>query len=522
MLTLCLAGPSTRKVIQLPPTATLKELQAEWPTAKAFSFGFPPQSIPPSQALAALGIRNQERIMVQENESPAVALNDGQSTAPRKRRKAAQKATESLATAIATQEALERTTATTSSPKQRRRPASRPRFTATTEGRRLQDGAVVSPRKRKQSDDPAVSLLHTLEDSSQQGRLLRQGWRNAVTQAYEQNQAVARLAAIASQQYTFEDAATKDQWKVKYTKGVQGRGSYTDIVDALPLPVLQAVVQGLHPSEALRPSNLAVLSPRVLWSLVYHYHQCDSVEEALQKLLPDLDWSFLRRRKTQLSAKARENLRQQQQQQQQQQEASEDWEAAAAAIASVENAMGSLQAYERTQRQATMLRAVEKRTEWKVVTPNEPDVDELLECMDEAPVENPKAWAERLMTDCNIHNWRELANVDPEDLAERLGLEEATVSLWIDRAQQESVEEIIVEICDGNTDAVELLRDVAKSGTPKDLALWTPIVPRLYTVLQRGGDETIPSTEDLQRWCLQAEAAMEQLEWLDCFVTPLV
>ena len=68
------------------------------------------------------------------------------------------------------------------------------------------------------------------------------------------------------------------------------------------------------------------------------------------------------------------------------------------------------------------------------------------------------------MREYQIHNWRELANVeDTHALAGKLDLpEEEDVQAWVEQAQYKSVDEIIVEICDGNVRAVELLTQRAK------------------------------------------------------------
>jgi hypothetical protein len=541
---------------------------------------------------------------------------------PRSKRAAAVQATEAFPEVLKAQDALmqqqqspkKRTRSaaagsvkpTASSSPAKLKPKKATKFTAAaTEGRKLQDGSVVAPkvpsRRRARpgngsangnDEDPGVALLGSLQASNQAGRLMRKNWKQAVNSSYEQNQAVARLAAVSSAKVTFvrvhrdgtpfndhdnmddnenDDVDNTDcSLQVTYPKGIQGRGDYVDTVDYLPVQVLKSVVAAIHPADALRQENLALLSPRVFWSVLYHSHQNQrgttgtastaagavSVHAALQALQPDLDWTFLRRRKEQLSAKARENMRQEQEKSDAASGAAHDYEAAAAAIESVEQAMGALTAHDRSQRQARVRAAALRRLQgsaitadddaqeedvWQIVTPEEEDYDELMECVCNTAVEGstaafggqqPDTLVRAMMQQHQIPNWRVLANANAAELAISLQSTVNSVTGWIVRAQQESVDEIIVEICQGNVDAVTLLQDGARSGTPKDLAAWRWIVDSLHEELvsyqdqkqQKSGEETaiaVPDAATLQLWCDRAQLALEQIEWLSWYVTPI-
>ena len=594
--------------------------------------GVPRRPLPANSTnlLTSMGIQNQDRIQVtvvqsnnkskankkstprkrkkqpkeeeESEEEPDVASS---ATEPRQKskRQAAQRATDSFAATIAAQNALAKAQATSSNNKYKKKSTSkasysaslssprnpptlsRPRKFTQTAGRRLQDGETVAPRRPRApkqssrnhntSSDPSEALLATLESKSRAGTLLRQGYKQAVANAYEQNKAVARLAAIPhnvtfqlerqasiSNNNDTEDDIQVGTLHVEFSKGVQGRGTFTEQVDYLPYTVLQQVVAAIHPAnpQALRPENLALLSPRVLWSLIYHYQQrqeqseistgaaaatSSTVTQALRALHPGLDWSFLRRRPTTLSAKARENLRQQQEAEQEQQEAQgqapPDWEAAAAAIASVEDAMASLHTLERHDRRARALQAVEARSTWQLVTPTEADEDELYACV--ASHESSRSvWealggssatkvVQRLQTECGIYNWRQLANTTEEELMQKLGLcasnsqYSEAVQAWLLHAQQESVDEIMVEICSGRIDAVEALSENARSATPKDLSSWQWIVADLRQVLVDGHFQSkldnCPSESDLAEWIRRANQVMTEYPWTAAFVTPI-
>lgn len=528
---------------------------------------------------------------------------------------------------------------TSSSPQQQRK---QPNGSGGGGGRRLHDGAVVpvrtqrknpstqmAPQKPFTTDDALEGLIAgtVADQTSAQGQLMRRGWRQAVQSAYEQNQAASRVAAAQSYLIVTKDSNKRSgnttkriafdivvrnggteeeaidnedslhqqkQLRVTYPKGVQGRGNWTDTVDYLPINVLKATIAAIHPSEALRASNLSLLSPRVFWSLLYHHNNShpqssvggmdvrnlknggdqdvvssgDAVQDALVWACPDLDWSFLRRRPVQLSAKAFENLRQQQDKD----SPATDWEAAASAIAAVEQAMEDLpSAFSANERSLPGNVGSDgdcgHAVNWRVKTPTEEDIDELKDCIvpyDPHSYPNPELSkfdsfdladvTDFLCHDLSIRNWRELANVDDacyvfmrlryllrkqeerrivRDLVQ--GIDYASsyhdvavslmaVSSWIDYAQLQSLDEIMVEICDGDTEAVETLRDEANSGTPKDLALWQSIPGLLRERFPKSDGPTVKTQPDIttiQVWCDRARKAVEQLEWLDLYTTPL-
>lgn len=181
-----------------------------------------------------------------------------------------------------------------------------------------------------------------------------------------------------------------------------------------------------------------------------------------------------------------------------------------------------------------------------IETPDETDLDELQDCMresaavavsDGASLSDDRSLeyrqlAQSLVYTCKVHNWRELANCsDTANVVETLKpkhawLNEAVVQGWIDQAQLHSVEEIMVEICEGNASAVEILRDAANSGTPKDLSAWRGIAGALRELLLESTNNTahetdVPSEEQLATWSDRAYQALNQLEWLDWYATPV-
>jgi hypothetical protein len=489
--------------------------------------------------------------------------------------------------------------------------------------RNTSSSSAKSFATKKATTDAAAtpSLEETLvqmtgDNPSKAARLMRSNWRQAVRSAHEQNIAASRLACTS---HTWNAFVSKVQWElissdnnnnndtnhedipiskqqqqqqqlqVTFPKGVLGRGTMHDVVDCIDTTVLRAVVPDIyqHSTEGLRPNNLALLSPRVYWSILYQYtHQvllpslsssstssqsplttslpldgAFSWETVLTWSAPDLDWKFLRRRKLQLSEKARENLRQQQEEHANH----PDWEAAAAAMDSVERAMETM---EMTNNTSMTIRTQPSRLDWQVPSPSdEVDLEELQACVTSfTNVEENDTTRDHcyrvsdivriLCEEFHIHNWRQLAivNMSPEELCQQMmvtlmslpqpstdatdldndpyiSVTARAVEAWIDYAQGESVEEIMVEICDCNPRAVEFLRDAAKSGTPKELASWSGIETTLRQQIEMNlnqleypfvnGRDEIPSVETLQTWCLRAENAVEQFEWLTWYATPL-
>jgi hypothetical protein len=459
--------------------------------------------------------------------------------------------------------------------------------------------AIASNNKKQQvtsssTSDLAESLLGALNDRGQMGVVLRKGMKNAVQASYETSKAFSRLAAIQAKTYhiTTLGSETQDANIIRdntatSAAGVAGGncGSHLkivyhgsvdkiqveEIVDCIPIDVLQAVLEGIHASdrEALRPENLARLSPRVLWSCVHHHQHHNhfssttTIPEIYRQLLPTLDWSFLRRRAEQLSEKALENKRQAEEKKRQrngQTNETIDMEQATEAIAAVEYAMEHLHDYQAEERKARVAQAALARLQqqqqqqndhgdWTLTTPNEPDRDELRECIESSvPVGTARAviakWITQLMKTCRIHNWRELANVmDGSGIATQLGgIPEEHVQAWIDHAQSRSVEEIIVEICDGNVQAVEIMTERARCGTPKDLALWRSIPDVLLQHLLHNGpsDNFASGSQDnddgtqhpqrheewmelgtITKWCNRSYKLLGQTEWLNWYATPI-
>jgi len=345
------------------------------------------------------------------------------------------------------------------------------------------------------------------------GQVLRGAMRSAIARQYDATRAVTRVSAVQAGKYRFSDASSS--LVVTFDKGLEGRGEIEETVDNIPKEALEAVITAIHGSdeESLRPATLSQLSPRVFWSLLKETGSPSSIEEAFQQLLPALNWSFLRRRKQALSEKAKENLRQERVANVQDDEA--NMELAAEAVHAVENAMDQVHQFDQARRRGRAAEAALARQgdTWRLRTPSEQDEDELQQCCGGDATYVPT------LLEAGIHNWRELANANADDLACRMGTVDAsTLEQWIDYAQQESVEEIVVEVCDNRVDVVQILREEARSGTPKDLANWRHMPDLLLDSAHSLEGVTV---EDVATWCQRSYALLQEYEWLTWYATPV-
>lgn len=537
-------------------------------TTVSLKHGFPPRVLEdsPDTTLKQAGLQNQDRILVvvtTENDG-----NNNTTTIPAKKKRPSQRASakaasESFGEVIRAQDMLMRgesgkkksSSSTAGATNKRKRPAKHNNRATKLSGRRLQDGATVGggtkkprkpPNSLKNEQDVSMALLNALNGSGGGGKvgaILRAGMRNAISNSYEASRAVQKVAAIHSNQYNIEEREGK--LYVEYSKGVEGRGMFQESCDAIEREALQAVVSAIYNStpaerEMLKAVTLAQVSPRVFWSLVWLYREntdITTVEQCLSTLLPELDWTFQKKRKRELSNKARENLRQQHD------DGEDDGnvEAAQEAVQAVEDAMEQLGEFDASQRRERAARAALSRhagdvqddkdtttesavvAEWKLTTPTEQDDEELQECIATTIQDDEKQVKTILaaLYSLGILNWRQLANADATEISQATKIPVDQVECWMDYAQKESVEELVVEICDNRVDVVEVLRDEARTGTVKDLANWKHMPDLLYSSAPSLAGMGDVEVSDVRTWCQRAQQVLEEYEWVQWYATPV-
>ena len=473
-----------------------------------------------------------------------------------------------------------------------------------TVGRKLSDGSHVTPKiprfnsKGKSSStnltfkdetDVATRLLSSIETggNGKIGSFLRGAMRNAVTKSYESSRAYTRISAIQSRQYNIfskqniqllgttaenenEGRPSLGIFTVQYSKGKVSneRGLHEEDFQLISMKTLKSVIRAVYMDsdpeeggkEMLRSRNMAQLSPRVLWSIVYHTMYIPSqqkgqndkyardIEEGLQILLPDLDWKYLRKRKQILSEKAKENLRQKESIENQDDD-NEVIEKGMEIIDAVEAAMMAVSKEDKLVTRNKIAKAALSRSKiedtsledqnpdnWELITPIDVDWDELVECICDGcdlDCKNAITIAKGLENHCTIRNWRELANGNATLIQNQLEMQIRDIQIsteniesWIDSAQRRSIDEIMIDICDDKTDVVFALCEKVNVGTPKDLALWEPITDLLLEEIHKQMNDNEKLTlnineENVKLWCRRSKSLLKTIDWLNWYATPI-
>ena len=422
--------------------------------------------------------------------------------------------------------------------------------------------------------DVASTLLSALGPGGggkKVGRFLRGAMRGAVGKSYEASRAQVRVAAVNSKQVEFEDRSEHGTSlngltkfvAVKYSKGIEGRGLYEEVIEIIGLDALKAVIDQVYSAddendesefeedkinsskEMLRPVNMSQLSPRVFWSLAYHFPQTDTVK-ALQKLHPTKDWRYLSGRTKMLSEKARENLRQERIAKGEISEHinNNGLDVVEAVEEAMKDTYDKLYSTEKLSLRDKMADAANSRLnpstvinyeKWKLITPDDYDEDELKECVRETAelseilnASDQVTLVHILVNDCKVKNWRQLANLETDKILHAVkakdrfpNVEMQVLDALVENAQLRSLDEIMMEIMNYNEDAVISLRDYGQIKTPKDLYMWRSLPEMLLSTVKERIEDINFNVTDVLSWCERAQCSMQQLEldWLNWFVS---
>ena len=208
----------------------------------------------------------------------------------------------------------------------------------------LQEPNVVKRRRKSSASnkissegDIAEHLLSAVSGGTGlHNRTARKVFRNAVVHQYNSSQAVSRVNAAYAGKYTIKECGgilltnsssstskpIHTHIEVTYNKGSGSRGNHIDNVELLTKELLREVLkvavinetgstEGTEEGrEALKPMNLSRCSPRIFWSIIYHYGS-DLIENIRSILSGIDDCLWLEERKRELSEKAKLNLQQQ-------------------------------------------------------------------------------------------------------------------------------------------------------------------------------------------------------------------
>jgi hypothetical protein len=166
-----------------------------------------------------------------------------------------------------------------------------------------------------------------------------------------------------------------------------------------------------------------------------------------------------------------------------------------------------------------------------LVTPTEEDEDELQECILDQndntifKEENAELYSAILISTAEpcCRNWRELANSNPAEVLYKLiqGCQQSkidppsldSVRNWIDAAQARSLEEIMLEILDGDGDLLYLLCDKAHASSPRNLTFYQNNPKQLLADMECKNY----GEEDVLRWISRARVALRVCTWLEEF-----
>lgn len=196
---------------------------------------------------------------------------------------------------------------------------------------------VSSASKISSEGDIAEHLLSAVSGGAgTQNRVARKVFRNAVAHQYSSTQAVHRVNAIYSGNYTIRECGGRSlvpsastssysHIEVAYNKGAGSRSQHVETVELLSKELLQGVLKvavlgedgrvgGAEDGrEVLKPMNLSRCSPRIFWSLIFHYGP--DITASIRNVLQGVDdCAWLDERKKELSEKARINQEQKEEQ----------------------------------------------------------------------------------------------------------------------------------------------------------------------------------------------------------------
>jgi len=197
-------------------------------------------------------------------------------------------------------------------------------------------------------------------------------------------------------------------------------------------------------------------------------------------------------------------------------------EKAVNAVLEVENAMimDSTDMKRKRIANAALARFETKHDCWDIATPAEYDEEELRFCITSNEEDEIERYI-KLLHDLQINNWRQLANENPYTLHTKLQdpkIELSEIEEWINKAQIESIDEIMFDIIT-NEEMIVTLREYGNCGTPKDLSLFLDMPFVLRGVLERHGYKV--GDEEVRVWCGRAKFVLERWRWLHDYVTPV-
>ena len=396
----------------------------------------------------------------------------------------------------------------------------------------LQKEKLVMGCKLNKSDIAEILLSAISAKNNPEFEGLHAQWKYQLEEERKESKALSRLMAVSTGNYAIKvlksgskvgdgylvggetHAAKVDRYgrshggsksfiEVFFGNKIERRLMQTEVVELLSYNAVKVLVEYGHnipsksdseePDFKLRPLFVAGI-PSYFWSLVHHCSNSSlsvttSVEDMLKYMQPELDWSHLERggRSRTLSEKAKENRRQE------------------------------LEAHgDNNEGDATDI-------DWDLDTPSKDDKEGLVECI--GPGELVDDFISILASLSEPHeckNPRQLANADPEVLFAHLNNkcgknnipppELSSVRGWVDTAQEVSVEEIMLEIVDGDEEVLRCLHSIG-AASPWDLTCYEEESDFLAgKMVEMGMAEEYK--EVVLSWIWRAQRALTVCPWL--------
>ncbi|PXF45142.1 hypothetical protein BWQ96_05116 [Gracilariopsis chorda] len=157
----------------------------------------------------------------------------------------------------------------------------------------------------------AQSVEKRVEELDVCGKSFREGLRSALEKRQWEAEGERRYEAWLAKRYEIIDKGGVT-FKVRYR--ALGARAWTEEASMFKVPpellteAFRGVLKNREEREKLRVNTMAIVSPRSFWNMVRLFGE--RVEEELERLVPDGDWSFMGSRRRKLSAKASRNLQQ--------------------------------------------------------------------------------------------------------------------------------------------------------------------------------------------------------------------
>lgn len=174
--------------------------------------------------------------------------------------------------------------------------------------------------KKRQSvstKDIASELIVAVSASVKKGSieaLMKKDFSDAVAFRYEEAMALARVNSVLMGKFSLNESQI-GHLRVVFRKGLGYRVEEVENVELLDVATIKStlLVALTDPEgngrDLLIPRNLAKASPRIFWSLIFHFGS--NLMDTYQSLFPNVsDWNWVEERQRTLSTKALDNLKQ--------------------------------------------------------------------------------------------------------------------------------------------------------------------------------------------------------------------